>query len=317
MLSTPAEWMSLLRQWNTVAHARDLPGELASVSWLGSPSVSDDDLQQAEARLHVPLPPSYRAFLRASNGWRFASHAVPLIRQVGQIDWFKKEHRDWIAAYVTPTHGEHVAVPPEETYFTYAPSVAMQFRPAHLGFTLQITDVGDTAVFLLNPQVVHLDGEWEAWLLANWLPGVQRYRSFADLMFGAYRDLMGDPLIPPDATAIPFALLPTVYRDPPGREPRRIERRKPPRPLADLLRIAQDHSYRTTMSARVKAIKEIAARGDLSTIPVLCQLLGDPLTDVGCAAATALGACTRLTLLRTSSMLSKVVGTGLRFRHWE
>jgi hypothetical protein len=34
---------------------------------------------------------------------------------------------------------------------------------------------------LLNPQVV-LEGEWETWLFANWLPSAQRYKSFRDFI---------------------------------------------------------------------------------------------------------------------------------------
>jgi hypothetical protein len=290
MLTTPAEWTTLLQQWNAAVRDQVVDADLASVAWLGAPPATSRDLQLAEARLHVPLPPSYRAFLMVANGWRYACAAVPVLRPLAQIDWFKKKNRDWISANtIIPTQEERLALPPEEIYFAYAPEAAMHFRSAHLRCALQISDVGDAAVFLLNPQVVHSDGEWEAWFLAGWLPGVQRYRSFADLMFRKYRELIGDPVTPPDTTPIPFASLPIVYRDPPGREPRRIEPRKPRRPLADLLRIAQDHSLRTTMSAREKAIDEIATYRDSSTIPILRRLLHDPLPPVCGAAAMALG----------------------------
>jgi hypothetical protein len=39
----------------------------------------------------------------------------------------------------------------------------------------------DNGDYLLIPRVV-TDGEWEAWHLANFLPGASRFRSFADLM---------------------------------------------------------------------------------------------------------------------------------------
>lgn len=45
-----------------------------------------------------------------------------------------------------------------------------------------LSDRGDAAILLLNPEVVFEDGEWEAWYFATWLPGAMRFRSFADLM---------------------------------------------------------------------------------------------------------------------------------------
>jgi len=47
---------------------------------------------------------------------------------------------------------------------------------------LTISEPGDSAIFLLNPEVVDANGEWEAWFFANWYPGAARYRSFWDLM---------------------------------------------------------------------------------------------------------------------------------------
>jgi len=39
-----------------------------------------------------------------------------------------------------------------------------------------------SAVYLLNPNVVGADGEWEAGYFADWVPGVDRYPSFQALM---------------------------------------------------------------------------------------------------------------------------------------
>jgi hypothetical protein len=51
---------------------------------------------------------------------------------------------------------------------------------------LEISDWGDSAICLLNPQVVTPEGDWEAWFFANWLPGANRYRSFWELMQAEY-----------------------------------------------------------------------------------------------------------------------------------
>jgi HEAT repeat protein len=55
---------------------------------------------------------------------------------------------------------------------------------------LEVSDVGDSAIILLNPQVVTPEGEWEAWFFANWIPGAYRYRSFWELMQGQYEQVL-------------------------------------------------------------------------------------------------------------------------------
>ena len=49
---------------------------------------------------------------------------------------------------------------------------------------LQVSDVElvGTAVYLLDPASRGPDGEWEAYVLAHWIPGVDRYPSFLHLM---------------------------------------------------------------------------------------------------------------------------------------
>ena len=63
----------------------------------------------------------------------------------------------------------------------------MRFRVEYLESALEVSEEGDSAVYLLNPEVVTADGEWEAWFFANWLPGASRYRSFTELMEAEYR----------------------------------------------------------------------------------------------------------------------------------
>ncbi len=45
---------------------------------------------------------------------------------------------------------------------------------------LEISDheVSGSAVYLLTPQIITPEGEWEAWFFAHWIPGAERYRSF-------------------------------------------------------------------------------------------------------------------------------------------
>ena len=42
--------------------------------------------------------------------------------------------------------------------------------------------MGDSAVVLLNPDVVAPDGEWQTYFFANWIPGAKTYESFREFM---------------------------------------------------------------------------------------------------------------------------------------
>jgi hypothetical protein len=70
---------------------------------------------------------------------------------------------------------------------------------SRLAGCLQVSDVElvGTAVYLLDPTSRGPDNEWEAYLLAHWVPGVDRYPSFIELM-NAQRSLHVDPPAPKD-----------------------------------------------------------------------------------------------------------------------
>src|SRR6266403_1691442 len=203
-MSTPGEWRGFLEKFAAAAGAQE---------WPGSPAASEEEFLAAETRLKVKLPPSYRAFLGASNGWRNASRAVPVLRPVEKIRWFKREHRDWAQAYLDPMQNEEPILPAERDYFNYSQEDSVNFEVKHLAHTLCISEVGDSAVLLLNSMVVWPDGEWEVWFFANWLPGATRYLSFADWMrheLAALRDATFAHSIAPGE-------LPTVYLDGPAK----------------------------------------------------------------------------------------------------
>lgn len=161
-----------------------LPGTVVESGWLGFDPATDVQIAEAESRLKIALPPSFRVFVRISNGWRQTTFAIERVWGTEEISWFRKKHREWIAAYSMPASFEPREESPNEEYFSYERSE--DFRLGHLRETLQISDVGDSAVYLLNPQVITKDGEWEAWLFANWIPGVRRYRSFLEMMQAEY-----------------------------------------------------------------------------------------------------------------------------------
>jgi hypothetical protein len=59
-----------------------------------------------------------------------------------------------------------------------------------LASALDISDVGDVAIYVLNPKATTLEGEWEAWFFSNWNPGAARHRSFWDLLLAEHETFL-------------------------------------------------------------------------------------------------------------------------------
>jgi hypothetical protein len=218
-------------------------------------------------RFGVSFPPSYLSFLRACNGLELASHPVGRFFAASEVNWFRKKHADWIRAYTQFLEPDADREPDDDEYYGYSDGVRVAFRPSHFRQTVQVSAVGDAAVYLLNPQVIWPSGEWEAWYLTDSVPGVLRYRSFADLMWEQYGGQAG-------MTAEQFSLpremgLPTVYQDPPGKPERRVRKpRKPPRPLERIARDVRDGDLPTLQ----RALKELARLATPEAIDLLAHV---------------------------------------------
>jgi hypothetical protein len=206
---TPESWIGFLKKHVAATGA---------VGWPGLPGASEEQIKKAEQRLGVQLPPSYRSFLQATNGWNQGTRSVPILRPIESVQPFRKVHRQWIEAYEL---GDAVDLP-ELEYFDYANCDPVQFDRKHLKQTLCVSEVGDDAVILLNPMVVWPDGEWETWFFANWLPGAKRFRSFADWFKHAHAESSEDVFTHEQKAGE----LPIVYLDPPSKPERRIRRRE-------------------------------------------------------------------------------------------
>lgn len=134
------------------------------------------DIAALEKRLKVTLPPSYKAFLAASDGLLVADQVFNFL-PAEDVRWFAQDNQDWIDAW----GGDHDELD-DERYFTYgADQDCVWMRNRYLQTALQASDTSDGDVVLLNPEIKFGD-EWEAWLFGNKLPGAIRYRSFAELM---------------------------------------------------------------------------------------------------------------------------------------
>jgi len=212
------DWESFLKRWSqetidAIGHDRnELPPEVLKSGWLGYPGATEQQITRVEARLGTILPPSYHAFLKITNGWRQTSLFSNKLWSIDDIKWFAVRHQAWIDAFWKKS--EH---PPSESFNAKAPSPSIadvdyfvygneqdcsKIRVEYLQAALEISQHGDGAIYLLNPQVVTPDGEWEAWFFGDWLPGVDRYRSFQDMMQAEYesflelRETPGNPVTP-------------------------------------------------------------------------------------------------------------------------
>lgn len=182
-----------MRRWSQEALAShdptSLPNDIQDSGWLGYPSATDAEIAQAESRLNTIFPPSYRAFLKVSNGWRQTTPFIDRLWSTEEIEWFTTRHSDWIEDFIR-RYGDR-DLENDANYEIYGPDQDCRtLRSQFLYSSLEISQKGDSSIYLLNPQVTTANGEWEAWFFGNWLPGADRYRSFEELMQAEYQNFL-------------------------------------------------------------------------------------------------------------------------------
>ena len=191
-------WETLLLEWSEKL-VPSLADELSELSWteslwIGYPRASQKQISEAEMRIGVKLPNSYKEFLLVSNGWGRGCpsywSAEYKLWPVENINWFCERRRDWIDSWMVENPNLPIPSIPDSEYFNYDKSgKAMgHARIEYMEDLLEISDEGDDAILLLNPRVISGNGEWESWFLANWLGGAYRYRSFKDMMLNLYQE---------------------------------------------------------------------------------------------------------------------------------
>jgi hypothetical protein len=144
------------------------------------PPATDTQIAATEQRLGTTLPPSYKAFLRVSNGWlTISSRILP----VEEIAWLRDKSPDWVQQW-----GDESIDDPAEAVRDHGIYGKQQdttrYRRAYVKECLQLSSplAESNCVFLLNPALVFETGESEAWFLAAWLPGAHRFKLFHELM---------------------------------------------------------------------------------------------------------------------------------------
>lgn len=186
------EWQPFLEKWSKAVLASedlpyyDLPRSAIESEWLGYPGASEEEIAAVEKRLGKTLPPSYRSFLKISNGWRQTGHFIDDLWPVSKIDW----HRILNPAQITIWESDDLEMDesPWEDKGRYRIAEVDNF--SQLASTLQISDWGDEEILLLNPDVISADGEWEAWFMAGWIPGAYRFPSFWEMAQFLYEGLL-------------------------------------------------------------------------------------------------------------------------------
>lgn len=100
-LGTVEQWRSYLAEYGADVLRVSAEGELFNVSdeqratgWLGYEGADEQRIAALEDRLGTRLPPSYRSFLGASDGW---SHLGPFMYEmctIGALDWLDDDDAD-------------------------------------------------------------------------------------------------------------------------------------------------------------------------------------------------------------------------------
>lgn len=157
------DWQPFLTELNHVlltskvsSHVSD---PIRKSGWLGFPPATESQIFALEQKLNRALPPSYRQFLLITNGWTLLSLGIGRLWAVEDIAWFSERNSDVIEA-LEAIDLDYVGL---------------------LRVGLEVSEFTDGEGFLLNPDVVDDDGEWQAVRLFDTDPP-ESYANFWDLM---------------------------------------------------------------------------------------------------------------------------------------
>jgi hypothetical protein len=202
--ATVHDWEEWLQTWNRKLLARYDPTkynafvdplvtpEIVASGWLGSPGASEAQIAGLETRLGTTLPPSYRSFLRVSNGFLQPGVIVPRLLPIEEVAWLRDVDSETIEIWTEGLSGS-----PES-------NADVPERRLSAALRISARETVGSAIYLLDPQSVNAEGEWEAWYFAHWVPGVDRFPSFRALMQSELDKLLAPPPPPPPGRAKTF-----------------------------------------------------------------------------------------------------------------
>lgn len=294
------EWHGFLKQWSEdwLSTGQHFSAKVRRERWLGSAPATEEQITALEKKLGAVLPPSYKAFLRITNGWRQTTPFIKAIRPARRVNWLATAEPELIDAWSSPDPSEIPRLPDEE-YFSYTDEAIGHFRDEQLAQMLLAADSaeGDSAIYLLNPTAVTEDGEWEAWFFANWVPGAERYPSFAHLMLAQYRSFRHLELDDESQPEVRGPYSGPAAPDRPRREADALpggRRMTPPPTLGQLIRQLSNSSSRQRKDAAKQLGRKFAPHHPKQAKtefvePLMAVLCGPYEADVRAAAALMLG----------------------------
>ncbi|MBX9253148.1 SMI1/KNR4 family protein [Desmonostoc muscorum CCALA 125] len=187
------DWESRIREWSRQQiealeeyEQEELPPEVIESGTLGYPGATEEQIYAAEARLGVAFPPSYREFIKVCNGLHSTSEYGIKFSSVEEIQWYILDRESYIDELIELHHD--LKPIPDEEYFIYGNEQSYS-RVEHLQTCLEISTEEYFLIFLLNPQVITSDGEWEAWYFDSKYGDATRYPSFGQMM----EEILNDP----------------------------------------------------------------------------------------------------------------------------
>jgi hypothetical protein len=180
--TTAFDWRSFLLKWSgewadslPADETRSEDDEAAQrARWLGFPPASEERIAAMEERLGRRMPPSYREFLKVSDGWRHAGGFVWLLAGTEGAHWHDNESglADMFEEFLDEDAG------PEERL------EADIWRRG-----LQLDVESDVTHVLMDPEDVDENGEWAVYTWASWRAAPpERHASFLEFMREMHRE---------------------------------------------------------------------------------------------------------------------------------
>lgn len=185
------DWQNLLTELSqSVLDSLDertlltIPSAMRESRWLGYPPATSAAISALEERLQLELPRSYKNFLSVSNGFQLVQPTIGGLYCVDAIERLTVLDSQLIEGFGQgyQVFGE-VATVSDSDYLQYDElQDTASFRLESLPSTIVVGGASAQGYYLLNPDIIFENGEWEAWVFANWLPGARRSPSFLDMM---------------------------------------------------------------------------------------------------------------------------------------
>ncbi|HEY0543401.1 MAG TPA: SMI1/KNR4 family protein [Actinoallomurus sp.] len=173
-------WLSRWsEEWIRSADPAEVDPEVLRDQWLGFAPATEEAVAAAEARIGMPLPPSFREFLLTTDGWRDAGCFVLRMRDTSNLGWLRDIDPFW-------TEMEEMFEDEEDAEGEEARGLGEGNR---FGRGLLISLEADAGALFLDPGDVDDSGEWAAYSHFSWkAEPPTRFASFTALMEDLYAE---------------------------------------------------------------------------------------------------------------------------------